>query len=118
MISYVELVSSWRKGLRNGNWWRLGMMDKIFYKAATRYAEIKSKITNNRMITKLKTIADRLKTTIKRKIMEAGIERVKEILSRFGENGVFRWIPQLKTWLKDPRYIIWLAINSQHPRNN
>jgi len=34
---------------------------------------------------------------------------VIEILNKSEEGGVFTWAPQLKYWLKDPDYIVWLG---------
>jgi hypothetical protein len=118
VLYYVELSSCWRRGLRNGNWQRLGLMDKIFYRAAVWYVRIKNKITNNKMVAQLRCIAQKLKTTISNKILQAGLERVREISAKFEQNGVFIWAPKLKTWLKDSKYIFWLGLSSQSPHGN
>jgi len=118
VLSYVELSTCWRRGLRNGNWHRLGLMEKIFYRAAVLYTKIESKITSNRIVAQLKCIAQKLGTTISKRILEAGMERARVIFTKFEEKAVFEWAPQLKTWLMDARYIFWLGLNSQPPYNS
>jgi hypothetical protein len=118
MFSYVELMDCWRKGLRNRNWYHLRVMDRVFYRAATLYARMRSAIINNGIIAQLKIIAEKLKATIKRRIENAGLERRKEIITGFETTGVFKWIPQLRTWLMDAKYVFWLGLNSLFPRNN
>jgi hypothetical protein len=117
-LSYAELQDYWRKGLRNGNWHHLGIMDRIFYRAATWYAKTKSTIMNDGIIAKLRTIAEKLKAAIKGRLMDAGIERVREMTTRFEPNGVFKWVPQLRTWLKDSSYVLWLGLSSQLPHGS
>ncbi len=72
---------------------------------------------NNKIIAQLRSIFEKLENTIRRKIMSKGTERAKEILTKSEENGVFKWAPQLKLWIKDPKYIFWLGLNSQAPHN-
>jgi hypothetical protein len=107
----------WRKGLRNGKWRRLRTIDRVFYRAAIWYAKIKSKIMNNKIIAQIRSIFEELGNTIRSEIMNVGIERAKGILTKFEENGVFKWVPQLKLWIKDPRYVFWLGASSQAPHD-
>ncbi len=111
ILSCAELMDYWRKGLRNGNWYHLGIMDRIFYRAATWYAKIRSMIMNNRIIAQLRSIAEKLKVAIKGKVMNAGLARVKEMVVKFEENGVFEWAPQVRNWMKDPKYIFWVGLS-------
>jgi hypothetical protein len=32
-----------------------------------------------------------------------------EMLTQYKERGVFKWVPQLKNWLRDPAYKFWLG---------
>lgn len=113
VLNYSELTYCWRKGTRNGNLRRLGAIEIAFYKAAMWYARIKSKIINNKIIAQLRRIVEKLENTIKKKIMRVGRERAKGILTEFEENGVFDWAPQLRTWLRDTKYVFWLGLDSQ-----
>jgi hypothetical protein len=113
LLNYNELIHFWRKGTRNGNWRRLGTIDRVFYRAAMSYAKIRNKIINNKIITQLRSVFEKLENTIRNRIMGIGIERAKVILSKFGGNGVFNWAPQLKSWLKEKNYVFWLGLNSQ-----
>jgi hypothetical protein len=92
-------------------------MERVFYRATMFFAKIKGKITSNTIIARLRGIVDKLRNKISSKILEAGIERAREILLKFRENGVFKWAPQLMVWLTDPRYVFWLGLNSQPPLN-
>jgi hypothetical protein len=103
----------WLKGTRNGNWRRLGVIDRVFYRAAMWYAKIGNKIINNKIIAQLRSVVEKLKNTIRKKIMSIGLERAKAILTKFRGNGVFNWAPQLELWLEEKNYVFWLGIDSQ-----
>jgi len=75
------------------------------------YAEIRRKIINMKIIAQLKSIVEKLENTIRKKIMSVGTERAKEILTEFDGNGVFNWAPQLKSWLKETKYVFWLGLD-------
>ncbi len=32
-----------------------------------------------------------------------------EMLTHYGERGVFKWVPQLEAWLRDSAYKFWLG---------
>jgi hypothetical protein len=107
------MLDSWCKGLRNGNWYRLSSMERVFFRAAACYAKTRSRIINNSIIADLRMIAEKLISSIRRKIVSAGKERAGEMLTEFEDNGVFKWVPQLKKWLKDAKYVFWLGLSLQ-----
>jgi hypothetical protein len=47
------------------------------------------------------------------------LEELKELLGGvlvervllYGGNGVFKWAPSLRSWLKNPEYVFWLGLN-------
>jgi hypothetical protein len=92
-------------------------LDRAFYRAALFYAKARNAIVNNRIVVDLEKIVERLRSSIRNKIMSVGAERVKEMLVRFEEKGVLGSVPQLKLWIKDARYVFWLGLNSQAPHN-
>ncbi|MCS7385835.1 MAG: hypothetical protein NDF55_03705 [archaeon GB-1867-005] len=109
-IYYTELANTLKKGLRNGNWKKLSKLEKAFYRAALTYAKIKRKIINPDVISHLTEIMNKLILTPTLKIVKAGLERARHILTQFKKSGAFKWCPQLKKWLQDPTYIFWLGL--------
>ena len=51
-ITYEELLTSFRKGLRNSNWRRLRFLDKALYRAAMWYAKRGRSIVNGLLVEK------------------------------------------------------------------
>lgn len=110
MLSYKELFTCFKKGLRNGNWnKRLRFLDKALYRAAMWYAKHGGSIVNELLLEKLSTLAGRLKETRGMRIFKRGFEKTVAILDKGEEKGVFAWVPSLRCWLKDPDYVFWLG---------
>ena len=107
-ITHEELLASFKKGLRNGNWKKLNFLDKILYRASLWYAKRRGCIVNASLVEKLLALVGRLKETKGMRIFKRGFKKAVEML-RKGEEEVFTWAPQLKDWLKDPHYIFWLG---------
>ena len=108
-LSYVELLTSFRKGLRNGNWRRLNFLDKALYRASLWYTKYLGSIVNSALVGKLMELVERLKETKGKKRFRSGFRKAVELLNK-GEE-IFAWAPQsqLKGLLKDPDYIFWLG---------
>ena len=109
-LYYTELINTLKKGLRNGNWKKLSKLEKAFYRAALTYAKIKRKIVNPDVISRLTEIIRKLILIPSLKIIKAGLERALQMKTIFEVNGVFKWCPKLKEWLKSPAYIMWLGL--------
>jgi len=109
MLSYEELFTNFKKGMRNGNWKRLGFLDKALYRAAMWYVKRGGSIVNKSLLENLSILVERLKETKGMRIFKRGFRKAIEILNKSEEGGVFTWAPQLKYWLKDPDYIFWLG---------
>lgn len=107
-MSYAELLTSFRKGLRNGNWRKLNFLDKALYRASLWYAKPRGSIISESLVEKLLPLVERLKETKGMKIFKRGLKKAVELLKK-GEEEVFAWAPQLKGWLKDSDYIFWLG---------
>ena len=108
-LTYKELITSFKKGLRNGNWRKLRFLDKTLYRAAIWYAKRGRSIVNGMLVEKLLELIERLKETKGMRIFKRGFEKAVELLEKGEENGVFVWAPRLRYWLKDPDYIFWLG---------
>jgi len=106
-ITYEELITSLKKGLRNGNWRKLGFLDKALFRAAMWYAKRGVSIVDEMLVEKLLGLVARLKETRGMRIFKMGFEKAVELLDK--GNGIFVWAPRLKDWLKDPDYIFWLG---------
>ena len=108
-ITYKELFTNFKKGLRTGNWRRLRFLDKALYRAAMGYAKRGGSIVNGMLVDKLLGLIERLKETKGMRIFKRGFEKAAEMLEKGDEKGVFVWAPSLKKWLKDPDYVFWLG---------
>jgi len=62
MISYKDLFTSFRKGLKNGNWRHLKFMDKALYRAAMEYANRGQRgcVVNGKLVEKLRGLIEKL----------------------------------------------------------
>ena len=107
MFTHEELHTSFRKGLRNGNWKRLPRLEKALYMAALWYSRVQGAIMNETLVGMLAVLVDKLKETSGARVFRRGYEKVVELLSK-GE-GIFAWAPSLRKWLKDPDYVFWLG---------
>ena len=112
-LGHEELYTSFRKGLRNGNWRKRNYLDKALYRASLWYAKRGRSIINGMLVEKLLGLVARLKETKGMRIFKfkRGFERAAEMLEKGEGNfeGVFVWAPRVKDWLKDPDYIFWLG---------
>jgi len=109
-LTYKELITSLKKGLRNGNWRKLRFLDKALYRAAIGYAKRGRSIVNGMLVEKLLGLIERLKETKGMRIFKRGFEKAVELLEKGEENGMFVWAPSLRYWLKDPDYVFWLGM--------
>ena len=108
-ITYKELLESFRKGLRNGNWRKQNFLNKALYRASLWYAKHQGSIVNTSLVEKLSALIEKLKETKGMRIFKRGFKKAVEMLAKGEEKGVFTWAPQLKQWLRDPDYVFWLG---------
>ena len=109
VITYKELLSNFKKGLRNGNWRNQKSLDKALVRASLWYAKHRGSIVNTALVEKLSALIEKLKETKGMRIFKRGLKKAVEMLDEGEENGIFTWAPQLKHWLRDPDYIFWLG---------
>ena len=109
MLSYEELFTGFRKGMRNGNWKWLGFLDKALYRAAMWYVKHGGCIANELLLKNLSILVERLKETKGMRIFKRGFKRALEMLDKGEEKGIFVWAPRLRNWLSDPDYVFWLG---------
>ena len=107
MLTYEKLLTSFRKGLRNGNWRKLRRVEKALFMAALWYSRVQGKIVNEMVVGKLSALMEILKETKGARVFKRGYEKAVALLNK-GES-VFAWAPSLREWLKDPDYVFWLG---------
>ncbi|MFQ5711340.1 MAG: hypothetical protein ACE5GD_06130 [Candidatus Geothermarchaeales archaeon] len=113
-LSFEDLLSFQRKGLRNGNWRGLKQVTKSFYRACMWYARVKGRIVNAKVVGMILEIVEKLKATVKTRIIQAGLVKAEEMRVQYRKRGIFEWCPQLKAWLRDSNYILYLGLNVIH----
>lgn len=109
MYTHRDLLNNFKKSFRNGNWKKLNAVEKAFYRAAMSYSWMQGKIINSNIVEQLSSMIDRLLESPGIKVLKKGYDRAAELLQKYEEQGVFEWAPQLRKWLKDPDYIMWLG---------
>jgi len=109
MLRQEELLTGFKKGLRNGNWRRLSRLEKALHMTSLWYVKSRRSIVNATLVEKLLALIGKLKETKGIRIFKRGSEKAVELFNKYEERGVFTWAPQLKRWLRDPDYIFWLG---------
>ena len=59
MFTHEELLTSFRKGLRNGNWRKLRRVEKALYMASLWYAKVRGAIMNETLVGMLAVLVAR-----------------------------------------------------------
>ena len=62
-MKYAELLSYFRKGLRNGNWHRISHRKKGLYRAVLVYTKVRGEIVNSRLAAIVLSIVEKLRET-------------------------------------------------------
>lgn len=93
MFIYKELLASFRKGLRNGNWRKFSRLEKALYMASLWYSRVQGAIINEMLVGKLSTLMEKLKETKGARVFKRGFEKAVELLNRDEEGGIFTWVP-------------------------
>ena len=106
-LTYTDLHTNFRKGLRNGNWRKLRRLEKALFQASLWYSRRQGTIINELVVDKLSVLVEKLKVTKGARIFKRGYKKAAALLSK-GEC-VFAWAPSFKAWLKDPDYVFWLG---------
>lgn len=74
-------------------------------------AKARGKISNMRLMVQILRIASRLLHSARSRIAEAGSSRAMAMFEAYARpGGVFSWAPQMRQWLRDPRYILYLGV--------
>lgn len=104
-IGYSELLSLWKKGVRNGAVHRLGSLKKGLFRCALEYCRRLGPISNPRLIGAIKEIADRIRDTVGRRIWNRGLDLAHQWLG----GKVAAIFPAVKRWVCEDPFLFWLG---------
>ncbi|MBO3839669.1 MAG: hypothetical protein QXN75_02070 [Thermoproteota archaeon] len=114
---YKDLAKVRFKAFRNGNWRRLKVVEKAFFNASLCLAKLRGKIINPSLIKAVKTIVLKLLQVPANMIMQLAKKRASLLYRLYENNGVFKWAPHIKKWLKEPQYLFWLGVSQVNLRS-
>ena len=110
-LTHDQLLQCYRKSRRTGNWRRLPYRAKALFRTSLYYLRCGGRILNELLREKLSRLVEQLTETRGTRIVKRGLAKAAALLRDGAEKGIFRWAPQLKSWLQDPDYIFWLGTN-------
>jgi len=113
-ISHAEMLSFWKKGLRNGAIQRLDPVKKGLFSAALYYCRMKGRIFNATLINAVEGIIDRVLSTVGGRIQKKGIEQANKMSTNRKLIGNF---PIIVEWLHEKTFTMWLGTNSLNKGN-
>ena len=105
-ISHTEMLSLWRRGLRNGAIRRLHFLRRGLFSAALEYSKMAGRIVNPRLVGTIEGVADQIRNTIGRRIFRFGLNRASALEGNTKAMGTF---PSLRRWMDEDSYIFWLG---------
>jgi len=74
-FTYTDLLASFRKGLRNGNWRKLRRVEKALFMASLWYSRVQGAIINEMVVRMLSMLVDKLKATSGARVFKRGFEK-------------------------------------------
>jgi len=80
-LTYTDLHTNFRKGLRNGNWRKLSRLEKALFQASLWYSRRQGTILNELVVSKLSVLVAKLKVTKGARIFKRGYEKAVVLLS-------------------------------------
>jgi len=107
-ITYYELEHYARVGMRNGRLWKLRDEPRGLLKACLAFTRHVRAIFSELVVSQLREIIEFLMPTGER-AFKLGLERALDMFNRFKRSGVFKWAPQVRLWLTDESYIVYLG---------
>ena len=77
-------------------------------------ARTQNGIVNMKLLVRVLGIVLRLMENLSTRIWVVGRERAEELKQCFEERGLFSWAPQVRTWLVDRRFVLYLGMSEFH----
>ena len=110
-LTYSTLRQLKERGLRNGGWARLEIAEKGLFRCALWIAKARNRITNTKLVVEVLRIVLKLFKSFQSRIVKAGKARAAMMLEEYARpGGVFSWAPQMREWLLDRKYIVYLGL--------
>jgi hypothetical protein len=108
-LSYTALKRCQTRGIRNGKWRTLKVIQRGFYRACMIFTKTSKNIVNPKMFRLLTELINKLISNTRTEAIRLGIQEVERLTSIYSSSGVFNWSP-IKTWLTEKSYYLWLGI--------
>lgn len=110
-LGYAELRNALCEAYRNAKRWRwCKNIHKRFLEACVGFTRNGLRIVDTTVLARLRVALRELGIINRRiRILIDGEIKALEIRTRFKEQKVFGWLPQLKAWLRDQAYKFWLG---------
>jgi len=97
--------------MRNRSWRRLSIDERGLYRCALWVAKARGKITNTKLIVEILRVALKLLEGFQSRIVKAGRAKAVKMFEEYSRpGGVFSWVPRMRDWLHDPRYVWYLGV--------
>jgi hypothetical protein len=110
VVCYERLWNARRRAYRNGKWRSLKDEDKGLLNSAIGYLKLGCRIVSATVIARLRVVMKKLGIANRTRVLLDGETKAMEMRTQYEERGVFKWVPQLKTWLNDVAYKVWLGM--------
>ena len=105
-ISHAELLSLWKRGMRNGAFRRMPLLKRGLFSAALEYTRTVGTIVNQKLIGMIMALADRIGKSLGRRIFLHGLGRA----SGFIQNGsMMRAFSAVRKWINEDSFVFWLG---------
>jgi hypothetical protein len=111
MLSHRQMTYLFRKSLRNGNWFRLNIIEKALFRCGLWVARARGCVRSPELILQLLRVASRLLENVCATIDRVGKRRAAQMLEEFSRpQGVFTWAPKLREWLQHASFVRYLGL--------
>jgi len=109
IISYAELFSLWKRGLRNGSLRRMPRLKQGLLSGALAYARMTGAIVNSKLIASIKAIAVNIRLRLGERIFFGGLERASAFARNMKLMQTFKVVGK---WINNYAYLFWLGTDS------
>jgi len=106
VVSHSELLSLWKRGMRNGAIQRLPVIKRGLFSAAIDYSRLFGVIRNTDLIRILDGVAEKIGKRLGRRIWDNGLFRAASFLKN---SKIMRIFPSVWRWVNQADYIFWLG---------
>lgn len=109
-FDFMGLLAVRRRGLRNGNWRRLSLVDRGLFRCAMWVARVRGGIANWKLLAKVLSVFLKLLESHSTRIWIEGKVRAEELKRRFEDRRLFDWAPRAKGWLTEKCFVFYLGL--------